>query len=95
MIGQRLLHYECRPSSRPRGDSASLDGVVKAVRGAAGAGAVGLNLEDRAREAADPSFEIPVMIERIRAVKELAVREGVRLVVNIRTDVYLVSPKSP
>jgi 2-methylisocitrate lyase-like PEP mutase family enzyme len=77
------------------GYSASLDGVVNAARGVVEAGAVGLNLEDRARNAPDPLFGIPVMIERIRAIRQMALREGIHLVVNIRTDVYLVPPQSP
>ena len=77
------------------GYSTSLEGVVKAARGAVEAGAVGLNLEDRAREAPDPLFGIPVMIERIRAIREMAVREGIHLVVNLRTDVYLVPSERP
>jgi len=77
------------------GYSTSLDGVVKAARGVVEAGAVGLNLEDATGDVSDPLFGIPMMVDRIRAVREMALHEGAGLVVNIRTDVYLVRSQIP
>jgi len=77
------------------GYSSTLDGVVKTARRVVEAGAVGLNLEDGTRESSHTLWEVPVMIERIRAVREMAIRESMPLVVNARTDVYLVPFRSP
>lgn len=94
---RRIVNHVDLPVSADveAGYSASLDGVVNAARGVIEAGAVGLNLEDGTGEASNPLCGIPVMIERIRAVREMALKQGIRLVVNIRTDVYLVPPQSP
>lgn len=77
------------------GYSSSLDGVVKAARGVVEAGAAGLNLEDGTGNLSHPLWEIPAMAERIRAVREMAFKESIPLVLNIRTDVYLVPSSSP
>jgi 2-methylisocitrate lyase-like PEP mutase family enzyme len=55
------------------------------------AGAVGLNLEDgRARDGGqNPLAELPLQLEKISAVREVASRLKVPLVLNARTDVYL------
>ncbi len=52
------------------------------------AGAVGINLEDSIREG-EVLFPIEFQCERIRAVREMARQEGVPLVINARTDVFL------
>jgi 2-methylisocitrate lyase-like PEP mutase family enzyme len=51
------------------------------------AGAVGINLEDSIREG-EVLFDVDFQCARIRAVREMAQREGVPLVINARTDVY-------
>jgi 2-methylisocitrate lyase-like PEP mutase family enzyme len=53
------------------------------------AGAVGMNLEDATGNAARPLVELPLQLERIRAVKAAALKTGVLLVLNARTDIYL------
>jgi 2-methylisocitrate lyase-like PEP mutase family enzyme len=53
------------------------------------AGAVGLNLEDATGDASNPLFELPLQLEKIRAVREASSALGVPLVLNARTDVYL------
>jgi 2-methylisocitrate lyase-like PEP mutase family enzyme len=52
-------------------------------------GAVGLNLEDATDDPAQPLVELPLQLERLRAMKAAALKTGVLLVVNARTDVYL------
>jgi 2-methylisocitrate lyase-like PEP mutase family enzyme len=52
------------------------------------AGAVGINLED-SRMDGDLLSSIPAQQERLRAVRAMADEEGVPLVINARTDVYL------
>src|SRR5579871_4672870 len=53
------------------------------------AGAVGMNLEDVTQDQALPLAEVALQVEKIRAVKEAALKTGVLLVLNARTDVYL------
>lgn len=53
------------------------------------AGAVGMNLEDSTNDPARPLVDLSLQLEKIRAVREAALRTGVLLVLNARTDVYL------
>ena len=53
------------------------------------AGVVGMNLEDATGDPAHPLVDLPVQLERIRAVKATALKTGILLVLNARTDVYL------
>ncbi|HXM20290.1 MAG TPA: isocitrate lyase/phosphoenolpyruvate mutase family protein [Terriglobales bacterium] len=58
------------------------------ARGVIEVGAVGMNLEDgtdRPRQL----VELSLQLEKIRAVREAALKSGVLLVLNARTDVYL------
>jgi 2-methylisocitrate lyase-like PEP mutase family enzyme len=59
------------------------------------AGAVGLNLEDTTGDSSNPLVELPLQLERIRAVKAAALKTGVLLVLNARTDVYLEKVGEP
>lgn len=59
------------------------------ARGAIEVGAVGMNLEDGTGDPAHPLVELPLQLEKIRAVREAALETGVLLVLNARTDVYL------
>jgi 2-methylisocitrate lyase-like PEP mutase family enzyme len=54
------------------------------------AGAVGMNLEDATNVPAHPLEELSLQLERIHAVREAALKTGVLLVLNARTDVYLL-----
>jgi 2-methylisocitrate lyase-like PEP mutase family enzyme len=60
-----------------------------AAREAIEAGAVGMNLEDGTGDAAHAVAELSLQLERIRAGRETALKTGVLLVLNARTDVYL------
>lgn len=53
------------------------------------AGAVGMNLEDGTGDAQHPLADLSLQTEKIRAVREAALKAGVLLVLNARTDVYL------
>jgi 2-methylisocitrate lyase-like PEP mutase family enzyme len=66
--------------------------VEATVRGVLAAGAVGLNLED-AREGR--LLEIADQLERVRTVRRVADSSGVPLVLNARTDVYLLQAGAP
>ena len=52
------------------------------------AGAVGLNLEDGSRERANRLADIPLQVEKIRAVRHAAEASGIPLAINARIDVY-------
>lgn len=54
------------------------------------AGAVGMNLEDATGESGNPLADLSAQLEKIRAVREAAASAGVPLVLNARTDVYLL-----
>jgi 2-methylisocitrate lyase-like PEP mutase family enzyme len=58
-------------------------------------GAVGMNFEDATGDTANPLVDLPLQIERIRAIRETAERLGVPLVLNARTDVYLLQVGEP
>jgi 2-methylisocitrate lyase-like PEP mutase family enzyme len=53
------------------------------------AGAVGINLEDSTGDPQDPLVDLALQLEKIRAVREAALKAGVLLVLNARTDIYL------
>lgn len=54
------------------------------------AGAVGMNFEDATGDASHPLFDLELQVERIRAIRQAAESLGVPLVLNARTDVYLL-----
>jgi 2-methylisocitrate lyase-like PEP mutase family enzyme len=59
------------------------------------AGAVGMNFEDATGDSGYPLTELPLQLERIRAIREAAAGLGVPLVLNARTDVYLLQVGEP
>jgi len=54
------------------------------------AGAVGMNLEDSTGDKVNPLFDLSLQLEKIHAVREAALKTGVLLVVNARTDMFLL-----
>jgi 2-methylisocitrate lyase-like PEP mutase family enzyme len=59
------------------------------------AGAVGMNLEDATDDPRHPLVDLPLQLEKIQAVREAALKAGVLLVLNARTDVYLAQVGAP
>jgi 2-methylisocitrate lyase-like PEP mutase family enzyme len=59
------------------------------------AGAVGLNLEDSPGEAGQPLADLNLQLEKIRAIRETAEKVRVPLVLNARTDFYLLQVGDP
>jgi 2-methylisocitrate lyase-like PEP mutase family enzyme len=59
------------------------------------AGAVGMNLEDATNDDAHPLLDLSLQLERIHAVREAALKTGILLVLNARTDVYLLKVGEP
>lgn len=64
--------------------------VAEMARALVDAGAVGLNLEDVTGDDEGSQVEIGLQTEKIAAVREASAAAGVRLVINARTDVYLM-----
>src|SRR5215471_12400254 len=53
-------------------------------------GAVGLNLEDVTGDDESSQVALGLQVEKIRAIREASAANGVPLVINARTDVYLM-----
>ena len=72
------------------GYGTTVDDMADTAKALVAAGAVGLNLEDVTGETEDTQVEISLQIKKIRAIKETSTKLGVPLVINARTDVYLM-----
>jgi 2-methylisocitrate lyase-like PEP mutase family enzyme len=66
--------------------------AARTAREVAEAGAVGMNLEDATGDPRKPLLDLALQVERVKAVREAA-REVV--VLNARTDVYLLQLETP
>jgi 2-methylisocitrate lyase-like PEP mutase family enzyme len=64
------------------------------ARGVIEAGAVGMNLEDGIDQPGQ-LVDLSLQLEKIRAVRETALKSGLLLVLNARTDVYLEQIGAP
>ncbi len=53
------------------------------------AGAIGMNLEDVTDDAVNSPVELPLQIEKIKAIREACKSFDIPLVLNARTDIYL------
>jgi 2-methylisocitrate lyase-like PEP mutase family enzyme len=72
------------------GFGSSAQEVGETVRLVIEAGAVGINLEDTVHGAERQLYDLPRAVERIRAARAAAEAAGVPIVINGRTDVYLL-----
>jgi 2-methylisocitrate lyase-like PEP mutase family enzyme len=72
------------------GFGTSVEEVVETIRCVLEAGAVGINLEDSTKGAEKRLLPVSEQVERIQAVRALGEQMGVPLVINARTDAYLV-----
>jgi 2-methylisocitrate lyase-like PEP mutase family enzyme len=68
----------------------SPDQVAETVRMVIEAGAVGVNLEDTIHGAERHLYQLPLAVERIRAARAAADTAGIPIVINGRSDVYLL-----
>jgi 2-methylisocitrate lyase-like PEP mutase family enzyme len=59
------------------------------------ADAVGMNLEDGTDDRQHPLIELPLQLEKVAAVREAGRAAGVPIVLNARTDVYLLQVGAP
>jgi 2-methylisocitrate lyase-like PEP mutase family enzyme len=64
--------------------------MAETGRAIVNAGAVGLNFEDVTGDTESSQVEISVQVEKIRSIREASAAMGVSLVINARTDVYLM-----
>lgn len=68
----------------------SPESAARTARGLVMAGAVGMNFEDATGHTGQPLADVNLQIERIHAIREIGRKLGVPLVLNARTDVYLL-----
>ena len=73
---------------RPEEAAITAQGVIEA-------GGVGLNLEDGTDDPERPLSDLTLQLEKIAAIREVARTAGVPLVLNARTDVYLLQVGAP
>jgi 2-methylisocitrate lyase-like PEP mutase family enzyme len=64
--------------------------MAETAKAIVAAGAVGLNLEDVTGDTESSQVETKLQAEKIRAIRETSAGLGVSLVINARTDVYLM-----
>ena len=69
--------------------------AARTARNVVDAGAVGMNFEDATGDADHPLTELTLQLERIHAIREAAENTSVPLVLNARTDVYLLQIGDP
>lgn len=74
--------------NRPEDAAETAKGVIEA-------GAVGMNFEDGTGDPERPLVDLPLQLEKIRAIRETAMKTGVLMVLNARTDVYLDAVGTP
>lgn len=64
--------------------------MVETVKAAIAAGAVGMNLEDVTGDVESSLVDLPLQVEKIRAICETAKSLALHFVLNARTDIYLM-----
>lgn len=91
-VVQRIVRSTTLPVSADieAGYATSVEGVVKAADAVLNVGAVGLNLEDGTGNPFTPLFDKDLQQEKIKAIREMSITRGIHLVINARTDVFLV-----
>ncbi|MGA8540469.1 MAG: isocitrate lyase/phosphoenolpyruvate mutase family protein [Terriglobales bacterium] len=77
------------------GYGASPEDAAKTTRELIQAGVVGMNLEDASGRPDQPLSSLELAVEKIRASREAAVQMKAQIVVNARTDVYLLEGGTP
>ena len=77
------------------GYGGSPEDAARTTRDVIEAGAVGMNLEDGSGDAAHPLVDLTLQLEKIRAVLETANNLKVPVVLNARTEIYLLEVGEP
>ena len=68
--------------------------VVETIEAILEAGAIGVNLEDATHSRKKPLFDLAIQEDRVHAARSAAKKAGVPMVINARTDVFLVKSGS-
>lgn len=69
--------------------------VLDTIREVLDAGAVGINIEDSTKQGEKALLDIAYQVELIKAIRELGNSVDIPLVINARTDVYLLPAIDP
>jgi 2-methylisocitrate lyase-like PEP mutase family enzyme len=72
------------------GYGVTIEDMTETVKAMVNAGAVGMNLEDVTGSDEASQVELPLQVEKIRAIRRVGESLGVPVVLNARTDVYLM-----
>lgn len=72
------------------GYGTTIKDMVETVKAAIAAGVVGMNLEDVTGDDESSFVDLPLQVEKIRAICDTAKSLGVPFVLNARTDIYLM-----
>jgi 2-methylisocitrate lyase-like PEP mutase family enzyme len=90
---RRLVHRVRLPISADieAGYAESVAGVVASAKAVLAAGAVGINIEDSTGNPEAPLYDLASQCEKIGAIRAMANDAGIHLVINARTDVFLLS----
>lgn len=64
--------------------------MADTVKAAIAGGIIGMNLEDVTGDDESSLVDLPLQVEKIRAIREAASSAGVPFVLNARTDIYLM-----
>jgi len=73
------------------GFGSNIESLIKSVAKVLQIGAVGINIEDVDRSSQPSIFDIAIQQEKLKAIRELAISVDIPLVINARTDVFLLS----
>lgn len=73
------------------GYGATLEGLADTIQRLLAAGAVGLNIEDTVRSEGRELRDVTEMGARLRTIRKVSDAAGIGVVINARTDAYLVS----
>jgi len=72
------------------GYGTTVNDLVETARAVVAAEAIGMNLEDVTGGDESSHVDLALQVEKIRAIKETSASQGVPLVLNARTDIYLM-----
>ena len=73
----------------------SPEDVAKTAQAVIDSGAIGLNLEDADHKEERRLFDLSLQLEKIKAIREMAFKVGIPVVLNARTDVFLEQVGAP
>jgi 2-methylisocitrate lyase-like PEP mutase family enzyme len=72
------------------GYGVTVDDMTQTVKAVVAAGAVGMNLEDVTSSDESSQVDLALQLDKIRAIRKATESLGVPLVLNARTDIYLI-----